>query len=102
MARAIPVPRHTSETLMRLAPSMVERRQLIINSSNNYSISINICHLSSNVQYLYDLPIKAAGKRIYTAKLKIGDEGKMGELLAMEMYLGAKGGGSNHHEMRIA
>ena len=24
----------------------------------------------------------------------------MGELLAMEMYLGAKGGGSNHHEMR--
>ena len=32
--------------------------------------------------------------------MEIGVEFKMGELLAMEMYLGAKGGGSNHHEMR--
>ena len=32
--------------------------------------------------------------------MEIGVEFKMGELLAMEMYLGAKrGGGSNHHEM---
>ena len=32
--------------------------------------------------------------------MEIGVEFKMGELLAMEMYLGAEGGGSNHHEMR--
>ena len=29
--------------------------------------------------------------------MEIGVEFKMGELLAMEMYLGAKGGGSSHH-----
>ena len=33
--------------------------------------------------------------------MEIGVEFKMGELLAaMKMYVGAKGEGSNHHEMR--